>query len=68
MKNHLETKGLRVDKGKTKIRSAAKTYTRSNTPENTLVVCVIKELIVIQSSVMNANLGYTRNVVVLKID
>ena len=57
-----------MDKGKTKIRSAAKTYTRSNTPENTLVVCVIKELIVIQSSVMNANLGYTRNVVVLKID
>ena len=33
-----------------------------------LVVCVIKGLVVIESSVMDVNLGYTRNAAILKVD
>ena len=32
------------------------------------MVCVVKGLVVFQSSLMDVNLGYTRNVLVLKVD
>ena len=68
-KKHLEAKGLRVNMGKTKILICGKNlHSLKDSRKKTLVVYVSEGLLVIQSPVMDVNLGYTRNAVVLKVN
>ena len=52
---------IRVNMEKTKIMWQKPLFTHK-VSGNTLLVCVVKIFVVIQSSMMHVNLGYTRNV------
>ena len=55
-----EAKPLEWTWERPKLWSEAKTYTHAKTQDNTFVVCIVVGLVVIQASVMDVNLGYTR--------
>ena len=64
----MEAKGLRVNMEKTKIMICGKNlHSLKDSGKHPCGVCR-KGAVVIQSSAIDVNLGYTRNVVVLKVD